>query len=298
MSWGMSACHPPLPDCAQVPRLCSPALGWNAASRWPVVQHKWLGLLWRPDLYLSHAWKERLAAAEEVCSSLIGLVAAGRVPRPDALQAFEAKVEGTVASARWLWSTADGALEALTRANAKWSKALLGGVPWRNTGVAALELGWSLDGASRAVLDICRRRARLFALPASDFFRSGGRVLISAGLRARVVRAVTPLRSLPPLCFCFLACPIVTAIPEEGVPAWGVSWPAVLVRAQPRHSLRARHPGLAFVGGPNDLRGRLRGLSAAVVWKQLAAPPGCWKPTATSTRSATTRSGRPTEVGY
>ena len=117
-------------------------------------------LAWRPDFDMAPMFQERLAVPEAMCTSIVGLVASGDLHLALGLAVFEAKVEGALSASRWLWGASPGILEDLSKAYARWAKALLGGSPWRNSGVALREVGWELGGGERAVMDICRRRAR------------------------------------------------------------------------------------------------------------------------------------------
>ena len=133
--------------------------------------HKWLGLPWRADLDLGAMCRARLAAATAQVASLAGQVASGDVPLAAAASIFEMKIEGALRFGRWLWIVADGCSEAADEAYRSWARAFLGAPPWRSSTVAEAELGWVLSGAGRGVLDVARRRAGLWALPADDLYR-------------------------------------------------------------------------------------------------------------------------------
>ena len=58
----------------------------------------------------------------------------------------------------------------------RWARALLGSPSWRSGAVAAAELGWTLSGFGRAVLEVASRRARLWQLPPCDLYGDTFRV--------------------------------------------------------------------------------------------------------------------------
>ena len=66
----------------------------------------------------------------------------------------------------------NGALDVYMQAYDRWSTQLLGIPPWKNSAAASLQCGWSLTGDRRAVMDVAMRRARLWLLPSSDFYRA------------------------------------------------------------------------------------------------------------------------------
>ncbi|CAK0815216.1 unnamed protein product [Prorocentrum cordatum] len=156
-------------------------------------KHKWLGLLWRPDLDFEPMLQSRLALAGAACTSVVGLIALGQLPLSVALEAFHAKVDSTLCFSRWLWCIAPGALHALDEAYERWAKAFLGGASWRNSGAAALEMGLSLGGGAQAVLDPCRRRARPHLLPENDFYRCAS-LRAAGGAQCWAVRSSDLLR--------------------------------------------------------------------------------------------------------
>ena len=51
-----------------------------------------------------------------------------------------------------------------------WAKALIGSPAWRSGVIASGELGWKISGFHRGVLDVAKRRARLFMLPQDDLY--------------------------------------------------------------------------------------------------------------------------------
>ena len=51
-------------------------------------------------------------------------------------------------------------------AYARWPRDFIGSSAWRSGAVTTAELGWTLSGYERALLDVATRRARLWSLPA------------------------------------------------------------------------------------------------------------------------------------
>ena len=134
-----------------------------------VVQvHKWLGLPWRGDLDLRAMCRVRLAAAAAQVASLAGQVASGDVPLAVAASIFDMKIEGGLRFGRWLWCVGEGSVLAMDEAYQGWARALLGAPPWRTSAVAEAELGWTVSGAGRGVIDVARRRVGLWALPEGE----------------------------------------------------------------------------------------------------------------------------------
>ena len=134
-------------------------------------QHKWLGLQWRVDLNLLPALKTRVAQVDGLVASLAGMVACQSLPLAMAVDMFESRVDGSLRFGRWLLVTADGARELLDRAFENWSRALVGSHFWRSGVIAGGELGWYVGGFMRGLLDMAKRRARLFCLPDGDFYK-------------------------------------------------------------------------------------------------------------------------------
>ena len=134
-------------------------------------QHTWLGLLWRGDLDFEPMVRSRLAGAKAQFATFAGVVESRSLPLATAAEAFEAKVDSYMATARWLWGTSTLPRDIVDEAYDAWARGLLGGAPWRNRGMAAIEIGWFLDGVARALLDIALRTVRLWALPDSQFYK-------------------------------------------------------------------------------------------------------------------------------
>ena len=93
------------------------------------------------------------------------------MPLPAALRVFEAKVDGTLAPGRWLYAITPQAESRLNSLSDAWARALIGADAWRNAAVAHFVIGWRRSGYGRAIEAIARRRARLWLLPPSDFYK-------------------------------------------------------------------------------------------------------------------------------
>jgi len=74
------------------------------------------------------------------------------------LQLFQLKVEGLLAFGRWLWSADRAALSLLDAAYQNWARAFLKAGQWRSWAVCFAELGWTLSGSAKAILDIALQR--------------------------------------------------------------------------------------------------------------------------------------------
>jgi len=154
-----------------------PPTTFTSIGRHPVVlaervQHKWLGLLWRPDLDMLPALKVRCAQQHGVVASLAGMVASRELPLCVAAEMFEVKVDGSVRFGRWLLVTVPGAEEFLDSVYEGWARALIGSPSWRSGIIASGELGWSISGFMRGLLDLAKKRAKLWMLPDSDLYAS------------------------------------------------------------------------------------------------------------------------------
>ena len=88
------------------------------------AMHKWLGLLRRADLDVSHALDQRLRVSSAHFSTIAGLVAS-KLPLAIVLELFESKVDGALKYARWLLATQQGALDKLDVIYMAWARALL-----------------------------------------------------------------------------------------------------------------------------------------------------------------------------
>ncbi|CAK0888450.1 unnamed protein product, partial [Prorocentrum cordatum] len=153
-------------EAAQSARSLELRLRGEAPVQLGLVQvHKWLGLPWRGDLDLGAMCRMRLAAAA-------AQVASGDVPLPVAASIFDMKIEGGLRFGRWLWCVGEGSAEAVDEAYQSWARALLGAPPWRTSMVAEAELGWTVSGAGRGVIDVARRRAGPWALQEGDLYRA------------------------------------------------------------------------------------------------------------------------------
>ena len=156
---------------ASAPPLLLPLRGLPPVQVDLAPKHKWLGLQWPGDLSLLGALEARLAVASAQCASLAGHVAAGALPLAAAAHIFDMEIDASLRFGRWLLATAEGALARLDSAYEGWARALLGSHPWRDGAVAVSELGWSLSGGARAILDIASRRAGLWLLPDGDLYK-------------------------------------------------------------------------------------------------------------------------------
>ena len=153
--------------------LVMPAQGDDAEQ--PITyanQHRWLGILWNPNLDLSAARAAILAMARETFSVLSSLVAAKAVPLPIALDLVEAKVDGLLEHSRWLLAVQTGSELAYDEIYDGFACELLGADRWRNASVASAELGWCMSGSGRAVRSVAMRAVRLMALRQDDWYRS------------------------------------------------------------------------------------------------------------------------------
>ena len=152
-----------------------PGLVMNIPGKLPCAihdkqRHRWLGLLWPADLDFLPCLSAQLGQAGQIVANITGLMESGGLPLCFALMLFEAKVEGLLRFGRWLLATCEGALDMYDKAFNRWSCALLGSPPWRSPAVAHLELGWQLMGRHRAVLDVAKRRAKLWCMANEDIY--------------------------------------------------------------------------------------------------------------------------------
>ena len=151
---------------AQVVNFCYPSS--TPTLLLSVTLKKWLGCLLSFDASVSDTLRERLGAAEVAFSRMCGLVACGALPLAHAAALFAAKVDGVLASYRWLWAVAPDCESIVNSRYHRWALALFGSEPWRNATIAELELGWSLTGFARAVEAVALRRAKLLLLQKAD----------------------------------------------------------------------------------------------------------------------------------
>ena len=70
---------------------------------------------------------------------------------------------------RWLLVLSDGAEARLDECYECWARALVGSPAWRSGIIASGELGWRIGGFMRGVLDVARKRAKIWTLAESDF---------------------------------------------------------------------------------------------------------------------------------
>lgn len=135
-----------------------------------VRRQRLLGLLWPADLDFLPALMACINTAEGVFKELASLVAARAIPLATAVQLFETKVDSILFFGRWLWMD-DLEMQNLESTFNRWAKTLLGGDPWRNDSVATGEMGWSLSGSARVVLDVALRKARVLQLDEGDYYK-------------------------------------------------------------------------------------------------------------------------------
>ena len=116
--------------------------------------------------------KRRISLATTSAKSLSGFVAAGAIPLPIALQLFPAKVDSVLAFGRWLFCTHPGALHGLNNLDERWAREIVGAPLWTRGAVLRSELGWVMSGAARGILDVARRRAKLWLRNNDDIYRA------------------------------------------------------------------------------------------------------------------------------
>ena len=134
--------------------------------------HRWLGWMWTEDGGALETLQARLHAASGVFSTLAGLCSSNVVPLPFVLKLFEGKVDACMRPGRWLFAVlATDAAQILDDAYARWARILLGVPSWMPAHAVFWELGWSLSGMARAVLDVAMRRARMQCWDSDDLFR-------------------------------------------------------------------------------------------------------------------------------
>ena len=86
------------------------------------------------------------------------------------MRIFEGKVEGYLRFGRWLLAVGWDVERVLNEAYHRWARALLGSPKWRSGFIASAELGWTLSGFARALVDVASRRAFLWQLPVGDLY--------------------------------------------------------------------------------------------------------------------------------
>jgi hypothetical protein len=155
---------------ALMPPLVLPLYGKIPVALSHVQVHKWLGLDWSSVLDLSVAMERVLRCAMGKFVSIAGLCTSGILPICYILQIFESCVEGVMRFGRWLYATAEGAEERLDSTYQSWALVLMSAEPWHNWAVAFAELGWSMTGMGRAIVDVAMRRCSLHCLPPGDLY--------------------------------------------------------------------------------------------------------------------------------
>ena len=135
-------------------------------------KHRWLRWSWTKLGGAAETLDLRLKTASANSAVLSGLVIAGAIPLPFAFRLFGGKIDACMRPGRWMYAVmASNAEELLNQKCDAWAKALLGVPPWQSARAACWELGWSLTGMARAVLDVACRRARIFAWPRHDWYK-------------------------------------------------------------------------------------------------------------------------------
>ena len=134
--------------------------------------HKWLGWIWTEAGGVEETLNAKVQVSSGVFASLAGLCTSGVIPLPFALKLFEGKVDACLRPGRWLFAAlAPHASQVLDQLYAKWGRILLGVPPWMPAHAVFWELGWTLSGMARAVLDIAVRRARVQCWDKNDLYR-------------------------------------------------------------------------------------------------------------------------------
>ena len=245
------------------PILVFPVVGASPQEVCVRPSHRWLGLLWPANHDFLPALLQAVHAAESHVLSIVGLVSSGGLPLAFGLLLFESKVDGFLRFSRWILATADGADEVYNRAFDKWGRLFLCSMPWRSAEVAACELGWSLSGFGRAVVDVALRRAKLWSLPPSDLYGA----TLSIGHNFGTTWATKSL--------CVLESVGVPDLPSLGSPMMPLKLYKVLIRGKlqascssSRNNATARH---AIPFPYQDLMATSVCLSHPRAWKAM-----CW----------------------
>jgi hypothetical protein len=134
--------------------------------------HRWLGWLWDGHGGAQSTAAKRCGVASAQLAILAGLVSARAIPLPLALILLQAKVDGSLAPGRWLYSVmSPGAGDLLDNVWDKALRALVGAPPWSSGSALRWELGVPLSGAAKAISQVALRRAYLWCLPVDDLYR-------------------------------------------------------------------------------------------------------------------------------
>ena len=152
-------------------RLSFPSPGASPVSLTWVTQKRWLGQILAQYGKLTADLHMRTQIASNNFASLLGLVNARALPISAALRIFETKVDGALAPGRWLYTVAAEAEARLNSLYDAWARSFINADSWRNAAVAHFVLGWCRSGYGRAVEAVARRRARLWLLPNTDFYK-------------------------------------------------------------------------------------------------------------------------------
>ena len=156
-----------------LPPLCFPNL--VTAQNTTIVQgktKKWLGWMWDANGGADATLRKRMVSACGAFALLRNFVVAGAIPLPLAIPLFHSKVDGSLAFGRGIFCVAPGTLAELDNLESRWARDLLGAPAWASAAVCRLELGFILSGSAKAVLDIARRRDKLWMRPINEFYRT------------------------------------------------------------------------------------------------------------------------------
>ncbi|CAK0839598.1 unnamed protein product [Prorocentrum cordatum] len=227
-----------------------------ATSTWvpvPWQQHVWLGC-GTPRTHLVDMIVPLLECPSSLPSA--DMLAASPDLEASALRALDLHDRGRLPALLHcddpvIVASSRGAAEEVLRFVAWWAKAFLGGASWRNSGVAALEMGLSLGGGAQAVLDLCRRRVRLHLLPENNFYRCAFLRGAAGGAQCWAVRSSDLLR-------------------VYGVPDWP-QW------AVPGAQLDGHLRGIDGRGGCVRLRDICYGWIVRVIYFLNTTPPVSWE---------------------
>ena len=72
---------------------------------------------------------------------------------------------------RWLYCVWPDASKCLCELQHTWARLLLAAPPWGNAAVVSWELDWVVSGMGRAIIDLTKKRAKLWLLPEDDLYR-------------------------------------------------------------------------------------------------------------------------------
>ena len=151
--------------------LLLPQSGMPVRIQFATDPKRWLGWMWDHTGGASVTMHASIGTARRAFAPLCGLVTSNALPLPLAVPIIASIAEGRLAQGRWLYVVAEEAETALNALQATWARALLGADFWRGATISRWEVGYVITGMGHAVLDMARRRARLWLLPDSDFYK-------------------------------------------------------------------------------------------------------------------------------